>query len=228
AYMKWQLRFLIVSILLIARDLPAQTVNPRPIVNIFVLRTAEQLQSPHIVTYRVAEWEQMRGRWILPDIGYYDSGYGKDQLWFAGGGADIIHSKHVDWEQEFYVLQEAGPESHNKRFAWLWPVLDFRFRPGLTAQFVAYPTIPVNRAQGWSYDVDRAKIEWAATSHWKAGAGYAGGFTPSSACHSPFLTVTRSTRVGNFEVWLQRISGGAQMQLRYTLVREENKPSKSN
>jgi hypothetical protein len=193
------------------------------------LRMGEQLQSPHIVTYRVAEWEQMRGRWILPDIGYYDTGYGKDQIWFAGGGADLLHSKHVDWEQEIYALQEAGPESHNKRFLWLWPVLDFRFRPRLTAQVVPYPTLPLNRAQGWGFDVDRAKIEWAATSHWQAGVGYSGGFTPSSSCqHSPFLTVTRATRVGNFEMWLQRISGGAQVQLRYTLVHAENKSSKTN
>ena len=220
---------LIVSILLIACDLPAQADDRRPVVNIYVLRMAEQLQSPHIVTYRVAEWEQMRGRWILPDVGYYDTGYGKDQLWFAGGGADVLHSKHVDWEQELYVLQEAGPESRNKRFLWLWPVLDFRFRPRLTGELVAYPTIPLNHAQGWGYDVDRSKIEWAGNSHWKAGVGYSGGLTTSSSCqHSPFLTVTRASRAGNFEVWLQRISGGAQVQLRYTLVREENRSPKTD
>jgi hypothetical protein len=224
-----RLCFLIISILLIANDLPAQADHRNPVVNMYVLRMGEQLQSPHIVTYRVAEWEQMRGRWILPDVGYYDTGYGKDQIWFAGGGADVLHSKHVDWEQEIYALQEAGPESTNKRFLWLWPVLDFRFRPRLTGEFVAYPTLPLNRAQGWGYDVDRAKIEWASTSHWKAGVGYAGGFTASSTCqHSPFLTVTRLTRAGNFEMWLQRISGGAQVQLRYTLVHEENRSSKTN
>jgi len=221
--MKRHVFFLMLSILFVVRDLPAQAENPRPVVNIYVLRAGEQLQSPNIVTYRVAEWEQMRGRWILPDVGYYDSGYGKDQIWFAGGGADVLHSKHFDWEQELYVLQEAGPESTNKRFMWLWPVLDFRFRPRLTAQVAPYPTLPLNRAQGWSFDIDRAKIEWAATSHWKAGAGYAGGVSPSSACqHRPFLTVTRSTRAGSVEAWLQQYNGGAQVQLRYSLVRGEN------
>ena len=145
--MKRHLLFLILSILFVVRDLPAQAENPRPVVNIYVLRMGEQLQSPNIVTYRVAEWEQMRGRWILPDVGYYDSGYGKDQLWFAGGGADVLHTRHFDWEQEIYVLQEAGPESTNKRFMWLWPVLDFRFRPRLTAQVAPYPTLPLNRAR---------------------------------------------------------------------------------
>jgi hypothetical protein len=226
--MKRHLCFLIISVLFVARHLPAQADHGRPVVDIFIFRTAEQLQSPHVVTYRVVEWEQMRGRWILPDVGYYDTGYGKDQLWFAGGGADVIHSKHVDWEQELYVLQEAGPESRNKRFLWLWPVLDFRFRPRLTAQFVAYPTIPLNRAQGWSYDVDRSKVEWAATPGWQAGVGYAGGLTASSPCHSPFLTVTRSTRAGSFEVWLQRTTGGAQVQLRYLLVRKEKRLSRTD
>jgi hypothetical protein len=223
------LSLLIVSILFFAPHLPAQPDDRRPVINIYVLRTAEQLQSPHVVTYRVAEWEQMRGRWIFPDVGYYDSGYGKDQLWFAGAGADLVHSKYVDWEQELYILQEAGPESTNKRFLWPWPVLDFRLRRQLTAQFVAYPTIPLNRAQGWSFDVDRAKIQWAVTTHWQAGVGYAGGLAPASSCqHSPFLTVTRATRTGSFEVWLQRISGGAQLQLRYLLVHQESKPSRND
>ncbi len=118
--MKRHLCFWLIAILFIVCDLPAQADHPQPVVDIYVLRMGEQLQSPHVVTYRVVEWEQMRGRWILPDVGYYDTGYGKDQLWFAGGGADVIHSKHVDWAQELYVLQEAGPESRNKRFLWLW------------------------------------------------------------------------------------------------------------
>jgi hypothetical protein len=217
----------IVTILWISSDLAAQTKDRRPVTDIFVLRAGEQLQSPHIVTYRVAEWERMWGRWILPDVGYYDTGYGKDQIWFAAAGGDVLHSKHVDWQQEFYVLQEAGSESKGKRFAWIWPIIDFRVRPRLTAQFVGYPTIPLNRVQGWSYDVDRAKIEWAASSHWETGVGYSGGVSASSACqHSPFLTVTRATREGNVEVWLERMSGGAQVQVRYVFVHEEKQEEK--
>lgn len=194
-----------------------------PVVNIYILRTAEQLQSPHVLTYRVAEWEQMRGAWIFPDVGYYDTGYAKDQIWFAGAGADILHSKHVDWEQEFYLTQEAGPLSTNKRSLWLWPVFDLRFRNRLTGQFVAYPTIPLDRAQRSSFDVDRTKIEWAATYHWQAGVGYAGGLCGSRSWqNNPFLTVSRTTRVGKVEVWLERISGGAQVQVRYFLVRGEH------
>ena len=152
-------------------DFSVRADDQRPVVDIYVLRTAEQLQAPHVITYRVAEWAQMHGRWILPDIGYYDTGYAKNQIWFTGAGGDIFHSKHLDWEQELYVSQEAGPESTNKRSLWVWPVFDARFRPRLTGQFVAYPTIPLDRAQRSSFDVDRTKIEWAATYHWKAGAG---------------------------------------------------------
>ncbi len=219
--MKRYLCFLIIIILFTACDLSAESVQT-PVVDIFVLRSGEQLQSPHILTYRVAEWAQMRGRWILPDVGYYDTGYGKKQIWFTGAGADILHGKHVDWEQELYISQEAGPESQNRRSLWIWPVLDFRFRPRLTGQFVAYPTIPLNHAQRWGYDVDRSKLEWKAGSHWRSGVGYAGGICTSRTWqHDPFLTVTRTTRAGQVEVWLQRISGGAQVQLRYFLASEE-------
>ncbi len=199
-----------------------QAEDARPVTDIYVLRTGEQLQSPHVVTYRVAEWAQQRGRWILPDFGYYDTGYGKDQIWFTGAGADITHSKHIDWEQELYFSQEAGPESTNKRSLWIWPVFDVRFRPRLTGEFVPYPTIPLDRAQKAGFSVDRAKIEWAATYHWKAGAGYAGCSDSGAWKNSPFLTASRSTQVGKFEFWLQRSTGGAQIQLRYMLVRSEH------
>jgi hypothetical protein len=200
----------------------AEADRPQPI-NIIILRTAEQLQSPHILTYRVAEWEQMRGRWIPFDIGYYDTGYGQDQMWFAGGGAVLAAHPRFRLEQEFFVLQEAGPQSQNKRTFWLWPVLSLQPTPRLSAQIAAYPTIPLDRAQHKSLDIDRAKLEWSLTTHWRAGAGYSGGFCSGPTWQSePFLTATRSTRVGSFEVWLQRISGGAQVQLRYTLVRSEH------
>ena len=196
-----------------------QTERPKP-VNIFVLRTAEQLGSPHVLTYRVAEWEQMRGRWIPFDVGYYDTGYGKDQMWFAGGGVVPAAGRRFRWEQEFYVLQEAGPESQNRRAFWIWPVLELQPRTRLSAQIAAYPTIPLDRAEHWSYDIDRTKLEWSATTHWRGGVGYSGGLCGGSNWKSePFLTVTRSTRAGSFEFWLQSTPGGGQVQMRYALVR---------
>ena len=194
-----------------------------PTVNIFVLRTAEQLGSPHVITYRVAEWEQMRGRWIPFDVGYYDTGYGQDQMWFAAAGMVPRAGPRFRWEQEVYVLQEAGPQSKNRRTLWFWPVLEFQPRRRVSAQIAAYPTIPLDRAEHKSFDVDRAKLEWSATSHWRAGAGYSGGLCGGSSWHSePFLTVTRSTRTGSFEFWLQSTPGGGQVQMRYALVRGEH------
>lgn len=191
-------------------------------VNIYVLRTAEQLGSPHVLTYRVVEWEQMRGRWIPFDVGYYDTGYGQDQMWFAAAGMVPKAGPRFRWEQEFYVLQEAGPQSQNRRAFWIWPVFELQPRRRLSAQIAAYPTIPLDRAQHWSYDIDRAKLEWSVTTHWRAGAGYSGGLCGGTAWRSePFLTVTRSTRAGSIEFWLQSTPGGGQVQMRYALVRGE-------
>jgi len=200
---------------------PAQSPAQRPISDIYILRSAEQLQSPHIVTYRVLEWTETRGRWIFPDVGYYDSGYGKDQIWFTGAGLDLVHTRRFDWSQEIYFSQEAGPQSTNKRALWLWPVVDAQLTTRLHAQIAAYPVLPLDAAESFGVEVDRAKLEWAFHSNWLAGAGYSGGKcdTPSWQ-NNPFLTVTRKTHAGNFELWLQRIDSGAQAQVRYLLVKD--------
>jgi hypothetical protein len=204
-----------------ARICAAEALHSHP-VDIYIVRTAEQLQSPHILTYRVVEWEQMRGRWIAPDLGYYDSGYGKEQIWIAGAGAVLVQRRRFSWEQELYVSQEAGPESHNRRSLWIWPVVNLQPKPRLSAQVAAYPTIPLNHAQRWGYDIDRAKIEWAVSPHWRAGFGYSGGLCSERTWQNyPFFTVTRKTPAGNFEAWLQSTPGGGQVQMRYLLVREE-------
>ena len=168
-----------VSCLLLMLLLPAGSQaaeeHSRPVVNIYIVRAAEQLQQPHVVTYRVFEWTQERGRWIFPDFGYFDTGYGKEQIWFAGAGAKLVHGRHVDWEQELYISQEVGRDSTNKRSLWIWPVVNMRFPARLSAQVAAYPTLPLNRAERWGYDVDRIKLERKLSSRWSAGVGYAGG-----------------------------------------------------
>jgi hypothetical protein len=150
---------LMLSLLLVSPSLRAAEESSHPVANIYILRSAEQLQGPHVVTYRVFEWTQERGRWIMPDFGYFDTGYGREQIWFAGAGAKLVRTRHVDWEQELYVSQEAGPDSQNRRALWIWPVVALRFPARLSAQVAAYPTIPLDRTQRWGYDVDRAKLE---------------------------------------------------------------------
>lgn len=220
--MRWYLHLFVFSLLFPA-DLLSAEKAPGSAVDIYILRGAEQLQSPHIVTYRVAEWTQKRGKWLFPDIGYYDTGYGKDQIWFTGAGAEVLHRNKFNWEQEIYFSQEAGPESNNKRSIWIWPVLDYQFTHRLSGQIAAYPSIPLDRAQRWGYDIDRAKLQLAFRSHWMAGAGYSGGICTNRSWQSnPFVTVTRDTRFGNVEIWLQRISGGSQVQVRYVFAKSEN------
>lgn len=205
----------------LAQICSAEEMKSQP-VSIYIVRTAEQLQSPHVITYRVAEWEQMRGRWIAPDIGYYDTGYGRDQIWFTGAGAVLVNKPKFEWEQELYVSQEAGPESQNRRALWIWPVVNLQPTRRLSAQIAAYPTIPLDRAQRWGYDVDRAKVEWRVKPHWRAGVGYSGGICSERIWRNyPFVTATRTTPVGNFEAWLQSTADGAQVQLRYLMVRGE-------
>ncbi|KAA6456460.1 hypothetical protein DYQ86_25335 [Acidobacteria bacterium AB60] len=207
---------------LFAGPLWAAEAESRPVTNIFILRSAEQLQGPHVVTYRVFEWSEERGKWIFPDFGYFDTGYGREQIWFAGAGAHLLRTPRINWEQDFYVSQEAGPESKNRRAFWIWPVVNVRFPAKLSAQVAAYPTLPLNRAQRWGYDVDRAKLERRLGAHWSAGVGYAGGICETRTWESkPFLTATHRTKLGNFEVWLQKIPGGSQAQVRYVLVRGE-------
>ena len=214
---------LLIILLSPASILASDRANPTPVTNIYVLRTAEQLQSPHILTYRVFEWTQERGRLIAPDFGYYDTGYGKDQIWFMGAGAEMVRSRHFDWDQELYISQEAGPQANNRRALWIWPVLNFRFPSHFAAQVAAYPTLPLDRAQRVGYDVDRAKVEKSIGTRWLVGAGFAGGIcTARTWQNQPFLTVTRKTHAGNFEFWLQKISGGSQVQFRYALIKGDN------
>jgi hypothetical protein len=207
---------------LFGRACAAEEAAAHP-VNIVIVRSGEQLQGPHVLTYRLAEWEQMRGRWIPADFGYYDTGYGQDQIWFGGGGAVITARPRFRWEQEFYVSQEAGPQSENRRAFWIWPVFYLQPKPRLSVMAAPYPTIPLDRAQRWSFNIDRAKIEWSASSHWRVGAGYAGGIGSARTWQNqPFLTATRTTRFGSFETWLESMPGGGQVQLRYVLVKGEN------
>lgn len=196
-----------------------QPASQQPL-STYIVRTGEQLQAPHVLTYRMVEYSQQWGRWIVPDVGYYDTGHANDALWFAGVGAEIYHGERVTWTQEVYAAEEAGSAAHNQHTLWIWPVLDLRFTPRLSSQTVVYPTVPLNKAARWGLDVDRSKVEYAVRPHLRAGVGYG-----SSKCadqpweNKPFLTATATNRTGAWEFWMQRVTGGAQIQVRYQLDR---------
>lgn len=200
----------------------AEPAEPHPLSSIYIVRTGEPLQAPHVLTYHMLEYAQMRGRWIFPDVGYYDAGHWNDGQWFLGAGAEVLHTRKAVWTQEVYFAQEAGSGAQNQRYLWIWPVLDLSFTQRLTAQAVAYPTVPLDQTARWGFDVDRAKLEYAFRPHLRAGAGYCSSKSATSDwINKPLLTATFVHRTGDWEFWLERIPGGAQVQLRYQLVHRD-------
>jgi hypothetical protein len=197
----------------------AEPAAPQPLQSIYIARSGERLVGPHVFTYHLLEYSLARGRWIFPDIGYYDEGHAEDHQWFAGAGAELYHSQHLVWTQELYLAQEAGSAAHYQRTLWVWPVLDLEVKPRLTGQVVVYPTVPLDRAARWGFDVDRAKLEYAVRPHLQAGVGYSATTCAGKPWQNmPFLTATLTNRSGAWEVWLERMPGGAQLQLRYQLA----------
>src|ERR1039457_268818 len=95
----------------------AEPVAPphQPPLSIYIVRTGEQLQAPHVLTYHMVEYAQQRGRWIYPDVGYYDEGHGDVRQWFVGVGAEIYHGEHAIWTQELYFTQGTGSAAHHLR-----------------------------------------------------------------------------------------------------------------
>jgi hypothetical protein len=193
-----------------------------PVATSYTVRTGEQLQGPHVQTYRLIEYSQQRGRWVLPDFGDYDFGQGGERYLFAGAGAAFRPSRNAALTQIVYFSQAVGPGSRGARFLWVWPVLDLNFTRRLTAQAVAYPSIPLNGAAQAGFDVDRAKAEYAVRHKLLAGAGYSGSICRGEPWkNKPFLTTTVMTRAGSFEFWLQRMPDGGQIQVRYQLVHSD-------
>jgi hypothetical protein len=204
-----------------AEETDAPRPAPAAVETTYVVRTGQRLQAPVAATYRLFEYSQQRGRWILPDMGYYDIGHFRSQLWFAGVGVEFHPSRRVTWTQIVYVAQAVGREAHNERSFWIWPVVDANLTPRLSLEAVAYPTLPLNRAQRWAFDLDRVKLEYKVNSRLVAGAGLSA--TTGAGMdweRRPFLTLTSSRgRAANCEFWLERIPGGAQIQVRYQLIR---------
>ena len=197
-----------------------EAAAPSATQNFLVIRSGEQLQSPHIFTYRLTEWSQQRGRWILPDIGYYDTGRLNDRIFFTGGGGEVIHNQRMVWTQIVYIGQATGSATQQQRMLWIWPVLDAKISERWSSETVLYPTIPLNKAERWAFDIDRTKLEYSFGSHFRAGAGYSAcvGAT-TSWTNKPLATATVSNHTGAWEFWLERMPGGAQAQVRYTLTK---------
>ena len=204
----------------IAATARAQDSQPSPsTTSILIARTGIRTDSPHVGTYRYLEFFQMRGDWILPDIGALDFYHGNYQELFVGGGRTLYHSKSLTWLLELYFAQATGSAAQSARYLWPWTLAEVQVTSQLTGEVEYFPYVPLNRSAHFQHVLEHAKVEYAPGRVWKLGAGYgAYQYGGQSWQNRQFVTTTFSTHLGSLELWLQKMPGGAQVQLRYQLV----------
>ena len=198
---------------------PEEDAPAAPTKTFFMARSGEGLQNPHIAIIHYLEFFQIRKKWIYPDIGYVDFGHGNYREFFIGGGRTLIDNKIATWDQELLYVQATGPIAGSAGYLQPWTMLRVRMIPKLTSETVYFLYFPLNDSARFHQVIERAKLEYAVKKRWKIGAGYAG--TRPVGGHwlnKPFITTTISTGAGAFEIWLQKIPAGEQIEIRYALV----------
>jgi hypothetical protein len=208
-----------------AQDPPPAGQKPErePTTTLFFARTGEStgesLLGPYTAAIHYLEFLQIRNRWILPDIGYINFGHGNYHEYYVGGGRSLIENRYTSFDQELLYLGTAGSAAGGAKYLQPWSMLRVRFTPKFTNETVYFLYLPVNHSARFHQVLERAKFEYALQRHWKIGAGYAGVKLPGAfLINKPLLTTTISTKAGAFEFWLQKVPGGAEVQLRYALV----------
>ena len=198
---------------------PDESAAAAPTKTFFMARVGEGLQTPHIGIIHYLEFFQIRKKWIYPDIGYVDFAHDNYREVFIGGGRTLIDDKFVTWDQELLYVQAAGTSAGSARYLQPWSMLRIRFTPKFTNETVYFPYFPLNDSGRIHHVIERAKFEYALNRRWKIGAGYAGNKFPGVPwVHKPLLTTTISTKAGAFEIWLQKIPAGEQLEFRYALI----------
>jgi hypothetical protein len=205
----------------LAQNAPqSQTAAPKPTETLFFARTGESLAAPHVATIHYLEFLQIRGKWIYPDIGYIDFGHGNYHEFYIGGGRTLFDNKYASFDQELLYVGTWGPAAASAKYLQPWSMLRVRFTPKFTNETVYFLYLPINDAGRFHHVLERAKFEYAVKRRWKIGAGYAGVQLPGATwINKPLLTTTISTKAGALEFWLQRIPSGAQVEVRYALIR---------
>jgi len=204
-----------------AQDPPPAGEKPQrePTTTLFFARTGESLTAPYVATIHYLEFLEIRGKWIYPDIGYIDFGHGNYREYYIGGGRTLFDNKHASFDQELLYLGTAGPAAAGAKYLQPWSMLRVHFTRKFTNETVYFPYLPLNNAARFHQVIERAKFEYAVNRRWKLGAGYAGVKLAGLAwINKPMLTTTISTKAGAFELWLQKIPGGGQVELRYALI----------
>jgi hypothetical protein len=200
-----------------AQDPPPD--GSKPTETLFFARTGESLIGPYTATIHYLEFLQVRNNWIVPDVGYIDFGHGNYREWYIGGGRTLVDNKYASFEQELLYVGTAGSAAGGAKYLQPWSMLRVRFTPKFTNETSYFLYLPINDAGKFHHVLERAKFEYRIQPRWKIGAGYAGVQLPGATwINKPLLTTTISTKAGAFEFWLQRIPGGAQVEVRYALV----------
>ena len=200
------------------------TKKPDPTVSILVARSGIRTDAPHVDTYRYVEFFQLRGKLIYPDFGYLDFGNGKYRELFVGAGGTLYQSRRTMIAEELYFVQATGPNAKSARYLWPWTLVDFAITPKLTTEAVYFPYVPLNKSAQLQHVIERAKVEYAFAKNWKVGGGYAAYKADGGDWQNkPMLTTTVKTKAGSFELWLQKMPGGGQVQCRYTFAHTESR-----
>jgi hypothetical protein len=185
----------------------------------FLARTGKRVTAPDIEIIHYLEFFQIRKKWIHPDIGYVDFAHDNYREFFIGGGRTLYDGRFATWDQELLYLQATGPAARSASYLQPWSMLRVQLAPKLTSEMVYFLYLPLNDTARFHQVIERAKLEYALENRWKIGAGYAGTKPVGGRwLNKPFLTMTISTKAGAFEFWLQKISGGEQVEARYALI----------
>lgn len=176
-------------------------------------------------TFHFAEmWQTHRGKYIYPDIGYFDGGrYGYWETFF-GGGVVSHNSKHFTLVNIGYLDRAHGSKSDHALCFLPWTLVGYRITKRVSGETVYFPYLPLNKSARLQHVLDYSKVEYD-FGKIKLGGGYAAyqyGEKPWE--HKPFLITTFKTNfAGNIQLWVQRIAGNRiQAQVRVVKTLKNN------
>lgn len=176
-------------------------------------------------TYRFSEVIHQAKNGVLTGVGYNDAGDVRDYTNTGGlqntyGGAGYAFNVGGTQVQAIGFVNQAngdGPADSQTTIS-PWILATRRVGPIVgTANYFSFVPVGDDGSQPVVHVLEQAKAEYALTPNWLAGAGYSGSKAGEDGwAHRPFVTVTRKTPIGNFEVWAQRpAEGQSAFQLRY-------------
>jgi hypothetical protein len=156
-------------------------------------------------TYRLGEFSQTWGRWIIPDVGYLD--FGEPQRyreWFAGFGYKIFASEKFELVEEVFFVQAEGSEANKARYIQPFMGAYYTPHPRINLEVSGFVYIPLNNKEGQhEWVLEKAKIEFS-VSLLSLGVGYGANSEEGEWVNKPFLTATlapASGKFGSLEVW---------------------------